>query len=253
MRIISSCILASFAALTLPGCSNNAVAYRDFTGNERGVPELRMDAATCQQSADSDYRTQIVTGPNSNAGLALATLGTALIVQQNTFEQCMTARGWEESQRPAGNPICPGVGFLTPTATLSVLRPGSDGHDPTALMLAGRMRGIQGKCQWGRVTGTVEATVTVSAELNRAPAMQGNEGSVPIYVAVTEGARILDKHVYILNATFPSHAERVTISTPEIFMVLPVNSTKSAAAYSILAGFQLTPEQLEQSVSRAAP
>ncbi|HEY3846521.1 MAG TPA: hypothetical protein VGL95_05355 [Acetobacteraceae bacterium] len=144
-------------------------------------------------------------------------------------------------------PACPGVAFLTPTADLAVFRPGSDGRDLTALMVAGRMQGIQGKCEPGDDKNTVQATVMVGAELTRGPAMPGNSVNVPVYVAVTEGDRILDKHVYTLNATFPSNVDRITVSTPEVFMVLPVSVTKSAAAYSILAGFQLTPDELATS------
>jgi hypothetical protein len=140
-------------------------------------------------------------------------------------------------------PACPGTAFLQPTADLAVFRPGSDGRDLTTLMVAGRMQGIQGKCKTGDKKNTVEATVTVGAELTRGPAMPGNKVNVPVYVAVTEGDRILDKHIYTLSATFPSNVDHVTVSTPEIFMVLPVSTTKSAAAYSILAGFQLTPEE----------
>lgn len=153
----------------------------------------------------------------------------------------MSACALERDQFP---PACPGVAFLTPTADLAVFRPGSDGRDLTALMLAGRMQGIQGKCQTGKEKDTVEATVTVGAELSRGPAMPGNRVNVPVYVAVTEGDHILDKRVYTLSATFPSNVDRVAVSTPEVFMVLPVSSTKSAAAYSILAGFQLTADEL---------
>jgi hypothetical protein len=141
-------------------------------------------------------------------------------------------------------PACPGTAFLTPTADLAVFRAGSNGRDLTDLMVGGRMQGIQGKCQTGAKKNTVEATVTVAAEITRGPAMPGNKVNVPVYVAVIEGDRILDKHVYNLSATFPSNVDRVTVSTPDVFMVLPVSPTKTAAAYSILAGFQLTPDQL---------
>jgi hypothetical protein len=141
-------------------------------------------------------------------------------------------------------PACPAVALLTPTADLAVFRPGSNGRDLTTLVVGGRMQGIQGKCQPGAKKNTVEATVTVAAEITRGPAMPGNKVNVPIYVAVTEGDRILDKHVYNLSATFPSNVDRVTVSTPDVFMVLPVSPTKTAAAYSILAGFQLTPDEL---------
>ncbi len=141
-------------------------------------------------------------------------------------------------------PPCPGVAFLKPTADLAVFSPGSDGRDLTTLMVAGRMVGIQGKCKTGDTKNSVDATVVVGAELTRGPAMPGNKVNVPVYVAVTEGDRILDKHIYTLSATFPSNVDHLTVSTPEIFMVLPVTATKSAAAYSILAGFQLTPDEL---------
>jgi hypothetical protein len=141
-------------------------------------------------------------------------------------------------------PACPGVGFLTPTADLASFRPGSDGRDLTALMVAGRMQGIKGKCETGEKKGTVEATITVAAEITRGPAMPGNTVTVPIYVAVTEGNQILDKRVYTLSATFPPNVDRVEVTTPEIFMVLPVSQAKSAAAYSILSGFQLSPSEL---------
>ena len=144
-------------------------------------------------------------------------------------------------------PACPGLAFVAPTADLAVFRPGSDTHDLTALMLAGRMQAIRGECKPGKTKNSVEATLTVGVELTRGPAMPTNRASVPVYVAVTEGDRILDKHIYTLDATFPSNVDRVVVATPEVFMVFPVTQAKSAAAYSVLAGFQLTPDELAAS------
>lgn len=141
-------------------------------------------------------------------------------------------------------PVCPRVAFLAPTADLAIYRPGSNGKDLTALMLAGRMETIGGKCKNGD-KGTVEATVTVGASLARGPAMPGNQAIVPVYVAVVQGDQILDKRIYRLTASFPSNVDRVNVSTPPIFMVFPVSATRSAAAYRILAGFQLTEAQLQ--------
>lgn len=147
-------------------------------------------------------------------------------------------------------PACPNLAFLKPTADLAVYRPGSDPRDLTALMLAGRMLAIKGQCRPGDSKNTVEALLTVGVELTRGPAMPTNRANVPVYVAVTEGDRILDKHVYTLDATFPSNVDRVVVATPEVFMVLPVTAAKSAAAYSVLAGFQLTPNELAASPAK---
>jgi hypothetical protein len=141
-------------------------------------------------------------------------------------------------------PACPRVSFLTPTADLAEYRPGSNGRDLTALALAGRMQSIQGKCKPGDRKDTVAATVVIGVTLARGPALQGNRVTVPVFVAVTEGNAILDKHIYNLSATFPSNVERVAVSTPPVELVLPITPAKTAAAYDVLAGFQLTPDQL---------
>ncbi|HUB43409.1 MAG TPA: hypothetical protein VMB73_00360 [Acetobacteraceae bacterium] len=148
-------------------------------------------------------------------------------------------------------PACPGTALLGPTADVAIYRPGSNGQDLTALMLAGRMESIQGKCQPGDKEGTVAATVMAGAVLMRGPAMPGNVARVPVFIAVTEGDRILDKRIYTVDAAFPSNVDRVAVSTPPVSMVLPVSKTKSAAAYVIMAGFQLTPDQLAANRARS--
>ena len=67
-----------------------------------------------------------------------------------------------------------------------------------------------------------------------------------MFLAVAEGETILDKQVYLMHVTFPPNQDRVTLGTGQLDLVLPVSATRSGAAYSIIAGFQLTPEQLER-------
>jgi hypothetical protein len=76
--------------------------------------------------------------------------------------------------------------------------------------------------------------------------MQGRTATVPVFVAVTEGDQILDKQVYTLVAAFPPNVDRLTVTTPPIFMVLPVTPDKTAAAYTILSGFQVNPQDVRQ-------
>ncbi len=173
-----------------------------------------------------------------------------LLLYAAAFAALLAVSGCNVVDRDQFPPACPGVAFLAPAADVTIFRPGGNAQDLTALMLAGRMETIQGKCEPGDTKNTVNATVTAGATLTRGPAMPGNQASVPVFIAVTEGNRILDKHVYTLSAVFPSNVDRVSVATPPVFMVLPISPAKSAAAYVVMAGFQLTPDELAANRAR---
>jgi hypothetical protein len=63
---------------------------------------------------------------------------------------------------------------------------------------------------------------------------------------VADGTTILDKRTFLMHATFPSNVDRVTLTPGELDLSLPITAAKSGASYSILAGFQLSNEQLRQ-------
>jgi hypothetical protein len=154
---------------------------------------------------------------------------------------------------PARNqfaPACPRPSFLGDAADLDIYRPGTapgGPHDLTDLVLHARIAGVNGNCKEGDTKTQLATAANILIELTRGPAMQGQETDVPVFLAVTEGDTILDKHVYLVHATFPSNVDRMTLGTGEIDMILPITPTKSGAVYTILAGFQLTPDQLAQS------
>jgi hypothetical protein len=157
---------------------------------------------------------------------------------------------------PARNqfaPACPRPFFLADAADLDIWRPGSApgrAHDLTDLVLHARIVGVNGSCREGDTKDRLATAVNVAVELTRGPAMEGRETDVPVFVAVTDGDTILDKQVYLMHATFPPNVDRVTLTPGETDLALPVSPTKSGAAYTILAGFQLTPDQLEQNRRR---
>src|SRR5690349_11863677 len=140
-------------------------------------------------------------------------------------------------------PACPGTAILGNAADLNVYRPDSPGRDLTDLVLHARVVGIRGNCAEGDRRNQLAVTVSVLAELTRGPAMQGRETDVPIFVAVVDGDNILDKYVYLMHASFPSNVDRVTLTPGEASIMLPVTGARSGAAYTIVAGFQLTPNQ----------
>jgi hypothetical protein len=140
-------------------------------------------------------------------------------------------------------PACPGQAILGDAADLDVYRPGGT-RDLTDLVAHGRITGIQGTCKAGDGADRLAVTVNVAVEMTRGPAMPGRETDVPVFVAVTEGDMILDKHVYLMHIVFPSNVDRLSPSLVGINLSLPVTPTKSGAAYTILAGFQLSPDQM---------
>lgn len=166
---------------------------------------------------------------------------------------------------PARNqfaPPCPGQAILGDAADYDIHRasgapgaPGAPGggRDLTDLIMQARIVGIQGSCRPADEKNQIAVTVSVAVEVNRGPAMPGREAQVPVFIAVTDGETVLDKHVYLLQTVFPSNVDRVPLTTGEVYFRVPVTSTKSAAAYTVLAGFQLTPDQMGQGRRNGGP
>jgi hypothetical protein len=147
-------------------------------------------------------------------------------------------------ERNAFAPLCPTPRLIP--ALADVTRYGGPGptHDVTDLILQARVIAVNGSCEAGDDASKLPAKVLVSLSVLRGPAMQGREADVPVFLAVTEGDDVRDKKVFPLHLTFPPNVDRLTITSPEIDMDLPISSHKSGAAYSIIAGFQLSPDEL---------
>ena len=187
--------------------------------------------------------------PASPSILAWATRSVLLAALLPVLADCGPARN-------EFAPPCPRQAFLGDAANLDLYRasnaPGGR-HDFTDLVLHARIVGMHGSCKPGDKKDQLATTVAISVELTRGPAMQGRDGEVPVFLAVTEGGEILDKHIYRLRVTFPSNVDRMVVNSDDQNLILPISSTKSGAAYGLLAGFQLTPEQLEQNRQNAKP
>ena len=74
--------------------------------------------------------------------------------------------------------------------------------------------------------------------------MQGREADVAVFLAVAEGQTVRDKKVYPVHVLFPPNVDRLLISSGDINLDLPVSKQKSGASYGIIAGFQLSPDEL---------
>ncbi len=147
-------------------------------------------------------------------------------------------------------PACP-VARLVPTlADLSRYAaddpaPGrAPSHDVTALILEARVVKVDGSCAASDSATTLAATVQVSVAVQRGPAMRGREAEMPVFVAVADGGTVRDKQVFPVHVVFPPNVDRLTITSPPIDMSLPVTPDVGGSAYRIIAGFQLSPDEL---------
>lgn len=143
-------------------------------------------------------------------------------------------------------PACPGNNLVQGAADITRYRDEQAiaTQDIRDLVLAGRIVAVPAKCAQGDSPTQVAADVGFTMRLTRGPAMQGREVDVPYFLAATEGDRILDKKIYIAHVVFPANIDQLTWNAEPAHMVFPVSPTKSAASYTVLAGFQLTPDEL---------
>lgn len=98
---MDSKIIALFSVV-LVACTPQNTSWRDFTNNHRGNTQLKMDSALCQQVSQN---TPSQTSSGYCKYCASINAATDVINKQNAFNNCMTARGWEQvTVTPAATP-----------------------------------------------------------------------------------------------------------------------------------------------------
>ena len=141
-------------------------------------------------------------------------------------------------------PQCPTARLIP--ALSSVTRYAGPGptHDLTDLVLAAQVTDVQGSCKAGDDRSTLPTTAVVTISVQRGPSMQGREADLPVFLAVIDGETVLDKKIFPVHVVFPPNVDRLAMNSGDISLNLPVSQDKSGSAYQIIAGFQLTPDEL---------
>lgn len=141
-------------------------------------------------------------------------------------------------------PVCPAARLVPTLSEVSRYAGAGAARDVTDLVLQARVVSVNGRCEAGDDRAALPATVQIGIAIQRGPAMTGREADLPVFLAVTEGDDVRDKQVFPVHVVFPPNVDRLTMTSPDIAMVLPVTPAKSGAAYGIIAGFQLSPAEL---------
>jgi hypothetical protein len=146
--------------------------------------------------------------------------------------------------RNAFAPLCPSARLVPELADLTRYAGPGPAHDVTDMVLQARVVAVNGSCKAGDDASKLPATVQITLAVQRGPAMKGRDADVLAFLAVTEGDTVRDKQVFPVHLTFPPNVDRLAITSGVIDLALPVSPDKSGASYGIIAGFQLSPDEL---------
>ncbi|PPQ30658.1 hypothetical protein [Rhodopila globiformis] len=141
-------------------------------------------------------------------------------------------------------PPCPSARLIPELSDMTRYAGKGPAHDLTDLIVQAHVMGVKGSCSAGDDKSVLPAKVQVTIAVQRGPAMRGREADVPVFLAVTEGETVRDKQVFPVHVVFPPNVDRLTMTSQDIDLALPVSARKTGAAYGIIAGFQLTPDEL---------
>ena len=141
--------------------------------------------------------------------------------------------------------MCPASNVLANTASLTAFKKGMEG-DPSGELYAVEITGVTLSCSFDKDEGTTDSDLELSFRARRAPSGDGANYTVPYYVAsVLNGAEVLDKHIYATVFSFQPGEATTTFTAEVPSYVVHLANGKKPYEYGMLAGLQLTREQLD--------
>ncbi|HEU0094963.1 MAG TPA: hypothetical protein VFQ52_00810, partial [Rhizomicrobium sp.] len=140
--------------------------------------------------------------------------------------------------------VCPIPAVLADTASVTVMRPGTT-PDLANELYTVTMTSTEVDCVYNNTTQIVRASMDIGFRATRAPTSEAATYSVPYFVVTHEGAKIYSKRPYTLRFTFAPGAATATIKQSQDDTRIRIENGKLPWNYQLLAGFQLTPAQID--------
>lgn len=149
---------------------------------------------------------------------------------------------------------CPYAAVLAPASSLTVFMPGKT-DDPNAELYRVGISGVKTACVLDADNGTTDSTLELTFKAHRAIAGKDVGYRVPYFVAVSLGSKVLAKNEFWVNFSFPSGDTEAEFTDDVGSTHINLQNGKKPYDYEIVAGMQLTHEQLEynKKMSRYAP
>ena len=146
--------------------------------------------------------------------------------------------------------ICPVPAILADTKTLTIFRPGTT-PDLANELFTVAVTDAQGDCTYSTRDGMVHSSLELTFVAARTPTAEAASYSVPYFVAVHENATVFTKRLYTLRFTFAPGASVATIKQAPDDVDIKLANGKLPWNYQMMAGFQMTPAQIEYTKTRA--
>jgi hypothetical protein len=155
----------------------------------------------------------------------------------------------------APNPnACPGTGILADVDHAAVLRPGAP-LDPSGELFRIALTGAKTNCSLERRKGETDSVLELTFIATRAPVADAASYSVPYFVAVTMGQRVVNKRLYTARFTFAAGASSATFTISPDNTQIHLGNGHLPWDYQLTAGLQLTQPQVDYNLKmgRYAP
>ena len=110
----------------------------------------------------------------------------------------------------------------------------------------GEVRQVRSSCRYVG-NDPIEMKLEIDLAFGRGPAAQGDSFTYNYWVAVTRrDVAVLAKKPYSIKVNFPKGAQRMAVTETVQQIIIPrANADTSGANFEVLAGFDLTKEQIE--------
>lgn len=139
---------------------------------------------------------------------------------------------------------CPTITGVTDASVATMFRPGTT-PDSSNILYTVELTSVKGDCDLDKQERTSDANLELNFRVTRAPSGAEAHYTVPYFVAVTEGRRILAKRNYTISVDFAPGQTVATANDRVGSAHLDVAKDKHPYDYQVLAGLQLSRAQLD--------
>ena len=143
---------------------------------------------------------------------------------------------------------CPQVAVLQQASRMTQYQGAST--DIANQTLDARITGVAGKCSPAD-KDMERVTFRIGFAATNGPASRLASQTLPYFIAITQGDRIISKRVFPVNFDFRNGAEQAVASTTPIRLMFP--RAARSAEQQVLVGFQMNQNEVDDATGGAAP